>query len=188
MLNIQGLVGRRYNKLKSDELKNIFSNHDIVLFTETWSNELFDYDFDGFTCYKLHRTLKHKNANRDSGGLMAYISDTCNKQISLVKTVDDCIMWLKISDHVGSQTNDTDRSMYICLCYNVPANSSREGLLQNDLFDNILNDIVFFDSHTEHEYMILGDFNSRVGNLNDFVQGEFLHNLDLLPEYYIEDV
>ena len=42
LLNCQGLVSRRTNKLNSDEFKSILSSNDIILLTETWTDNLSD--------------------------------------------------------------------------------------------------------------------------------------------------
>ena len=39
-LNCQGLVSRRTNKLNSDKFKSILSSNDIILLTETWTDNL----------------------------------------------------------------------------------------------------------------------------------------------------
>jgi hypothetical protein len=39
LLNIQGIATKRTNKLNSPEIRNIFENNDIVLFSETWTDE-----------------------------------------------------------------------------------------------------------------------------------------------------
>ena len=36
MVNVQGLSGKCGNKLEIDELREVFKNNDVVLFTETW--------------------------------------------------------------------------------------------------------------------------------------------------------
>jgi len=55
LLNVQGLIGKGYNKLDSDEMKNTLNKYDIVLLTETWSNDNFNYDIQNFTLFILHR-------------------------------------------------------------------------------------------------------------------------------------
>ena len=37
-------------------------------------------------------------------------------------------------------------------------------------------------------FLIADDFNARVGNRLDFVVNEFLHNVDMLPDVYVEDI
>ena len=55
LLNIQCLISRRRNKLESQELKSIFQNNDLVLLTETWSDEYSDLSFAGFKTFYLSR-------------------------------------------------------------------------------------------------------------------------------------
>lgn len=83
-MNVQGLCGRRYNKLKSPELLQIFEENQIILLTETWTNDFSDVNVDGFDSFILNRTRKHRNAKRDSGGLMIYIKSVLNNKVTFV--------------------------------------------------------------------------------------------------------
>ena len=186
LLNVQGLIGGRYNKLNSMELKQVFASSDIIMFTEAWSNDWYDYHVYGFNYYILHRTIKHRRAQRDSGGLIIYISDKLRSSAddSLLKTVDDSIIWLKLKGTVFGLQND----LFLCLCYNISSGSSREAFLDDNIFDLILDDMVFFeDKYGQCNFFIAGDLNARVGNRSDFVENEFLHKLEMLPDDYVED-
>ena len=55
LLNVQGLVTKRTNKLKKEELQNIFSSSDIVLLVETWTNDFSDIDVSNFHSFVLNR-------------------------------------------------------------------------------------------------------------------------------------
>lgn len=55
LLNVQGLVTKRTNKLQTDEFQNIFSSSDVVLLTETWTNQYSNIDVNGFEAYVLNR-------------------------------------------------------------------------------------------------------------------------------------
>lgn len=55
LLNIQCLISKYVNKLMSQEVKQIFKEHDIILFTETWSNKQTELEVQGFEHYALHR-------------------------------------------------------------------------------------------------------------------------------------
>ena len=55
LLNIQCLVSKYCNKLFSPEVISIFDNHDIVMFTETWSNESIAINVTTFQDFCLHR-------------------------------------------------------------------------------------------------------------------------------------
>ena len=88
--NVQCLVSKRVNKLQSDYFKDLFENNDVLLFCETWSSELSELHVDGFEYDALHRTDKHKNSKRDSGGLVVYIRSCYYKYVSIhCKDSDD---------------------------------------------------------------------------------------------------
>jgi len=61
LLNVQGLVSRRINKLQSPELS---------LFTETWTNEYSDLRVENYEHYVLNRTEKKRGSKRSSGGII----------------------------------------------------------------------------------------------------------------------
>ena len=42
LLNAQGLVTKRTNKIKTEEFQSIFNSSDLVLLVETWTNEFSD--------------------------------------------------------------------------------------------------------------------------------------------------
>ena len=61
------------NKLDSPELIQIFRNHDLILLTETWANELCDLQVEGFECFNLNRTENKQSCKRSSGGIAVYV-------------------------------------------------------------------------------------------------------------------
>ena len=61
-------MGRRYNKLDSEEMKTLFAENDILLLTETWLNENHNGNVEGFCYFTLNIHRNSKNAKRDSGG------------------------------------------------------------------------------------------------------------------------
>ena len=56
MVNMQGLSRQCGNKLETDELREVFKNNDVVLFTETWGNDYTKFDVRDFTHVALNRT------------------------------------------------------------------------------------------------------------------------------------
>ena len=158
-----------------------------MLFTEAWSNDCYDYHVDGFTYHILHRTIKHRRAQRDSGGLIIYIADKLRPfaEDICLKTADDSIMWLKLNGAVFGLQND----LFLCLCYNIPSGRSREAFSNDNIFDVILDDMLLFeDKYGQCNFLVTGDFNARVGSKPDFVENEFLYRLDMLPDDYVEDI
>ena len=73
LLNIQYLISKRTNKLESQELKQFFQNNDIVLLTETWSDEYYDLTFPDFKVLSLIRDNRNINAKQNSGGIAIYM-------------------------------------------------------------------------------------------------------------------
>ena len=56
LINVQGLITKRLNKLQSSELKRVFDTNDIICITESWGDESQNFDYDGFEHFELHRT------------------------------------------------------------------------------------------------------------------------------------
>ena len=177
-ITTQGLCGRRYNKLRSPELIHIFENHNIVLFTETWTNDYSDIMVDGFSSFVLNRTVKHPNAKRDSGGLIIYISNDLIDKVTLFKTVSDCLLWLKLDGSLF----DSNEDFYIALCYNPPEGSSREMYSDGSIFDMI------FEEFINLEELSVNCCNIFIcGDLSDFVENDSGFIADLLPDDYVPD-
>ena len=167
-------------------MKNIFKCNDIVLLSETWTNDQINVNVQGFTAHILNRKVKHKNSRRDSGGLIVYVADRINKDVHFIKSVEDHTLWLKLNSHVLNLEND----LFICLCYNIPVGSSREALATQNIFNSLSDDILHIENDNGNcNFLLTGDFNSRVGERPDYVENEslFRSQSDLLPDDYVQD-
>ena len=60
LLNVQGLVTKRTNKLQTQELMDIFNSNDIVLLTETWTDNSSEVAVSNFEAFILNRVEKKK--------------------------------------------------------------------------------------------------------------------------------
>lgn len=49
---------KNYNTLDSEEMKSLFKEHDISLFTETWSSNIYNYDVTIFQHFIENRKGK----------------------------------------------------------------------------------------------------------------------------------
>ena len=116
LLNAQGLISRRTNKLKSPELKHIFNTSDLVLFTESWTEERSDLNVNDFEHFVLNRKLVKANSRRNSGGIVLYIRNKWVSKDTLVYTSEDDFLWIKLSKNVIF----SDKDLYVCLCYVTP--------------------------------------------------------------------
>ena len=185
LLNCQGLVTKRTNKLKSTEFKRIFNSHDVVLLTECWTNQFSETSVDNFEAYVLNRNENKKNSKRNSGGIILYIRNKYVSKDNLIFTSQDDILWVKIS----SSTLSTENDLYICLCYVVPDSSSRQALLETNIFDRILESVVYIESKSQNDcnIIICGDFNGRCSNRPDFVLDDDSIHMNVLPDEYTPD-
>ena len=67
----------------------------------------------------------------------------------LIHKENDDILWVRIE---GSKLN-IDNDLFICLCYNLPSDSSTQNLMDEDVFDRICSYVTFLrneygnDSH-----------------------------------------
>ena len=166
------------------ELDNVFRSHDILLFCETWGNELYDYGKKGFKHITLHRTSKHKRARRDSGGLIVYIADRLYHDDCFVKHVSDCLIMIQLKGLDVGLVND----LYLCLCYNIPTGSSRENVVDQNIFDMLTEEIIFLEeTFGEANIIVLGDLNARVGDKCDYIVDNF-NNIDILAETFSADI
>ena len=69
LLNVQGLVTKRTNKLQTQELRDIFNSNDIVLLTETWTDNSSEVAVSNFEAFILNRVEKKQKSKRNSGGV-----------------------------------------------------------------------------------------------------------------------
>lgn len=185
LLNIQCLISKRTNKLKLKELSHIFDNNDLILLTETWTNESSEISFPGFHVFYLSRTDRKQNSKRDSGGIAIYVRDKFYSSDMLIKQDSDDILWIKFDGSIFNLPND----LYLCLCYIVPSDSSREAFMELNVLERICDHIIQFSNETNDCYhlLICGDFNSRTGLEPDFVIFDEAINVPVLPDDYETD-
>jgi len=161
-LNINGLRTKRCNKLDLPELKHVFQTNDIVLVTETWSSVYHDLHVDGFECFILHRGENLLSCKRPSGGLAVYVRDKFVLNDTLYFQSQDDILCIKLAADKVNLQND----VYICLCYVITENSSRQAFVTTHTYDRLLDfytglSIKYGDALN---FILCGDFNSRTSN------------------------
>ena len=188
LLNIQGLATKSNNKLESPEIKSLFAENDILMFTESWGTVYTNFNVSGFRYFNLNRYEYKPNSKRASGGIIIYVSERILKPDAkpLLLNDNDDIIWLKF-DETNSIFSDC---IYVCLCYNVPQGTSRQGLIDVDIFDRLLLHIGQIKSDAtdaDYKFLVCGDFNARVGDMNDFVLADESRYIDALPDDYTSD-
>ena len=99
----------------------------------------------------------------------------------------DDILWLKLEGRLFNLTDD----VFICLAYNVPEGSSRQGLLDNvNLFDRLSDHMIHIKNLTDNrcQFLLCGDLNARTSDFPDFVQDDTAAHIHALPDDYSTDI
>lgn len=184
-LNVQGLFTKRTNKLKSQCLNDILINNDIVMFTETWTDQFSELHVEGFEYFVLHRTLVKTTSKRNSGGIIIYVKNELVCDDTLFFTCQDDIIWVKIA---ASKLN-IDKDVMVGLCYVLPDDSSRQSVVENCIFDRLIDSVINVENICKGNcyYAVFGDYNSRTSTLPDFVANDNGMYMTMLPDDYTDD-
>lgn len=165
-----------------------FTQHDILLLTETWEDHD-KYDLPviyGFHQYAVHRQKRNCKAKRGSGGVALYFKQHLIPFISVWQpshsssSVDSCI-WVKVSKEIG-----LDKDLYICLCYIQSPGSVMRGCVDYrssadmDVFEWLIESIS--EANGLGNTLLAGDFNARTSSEADYADLEFL--AQYLPELH----
>ena len=155
-MNIQGLVTKRVNKLHTPGILNVFQNHDVVLFTETLTNEFSELHVENVDYFVLNRTENKPTAKRTSGGIIVYIrSMFVSSDTHVFESADDIICI-----NISGDTFSLDTPLYIYVCYVVPENSCRQALKEMHTFDRLTDFIA--ELYSKHDgnncnFVLCGD-------------------------------
>ena len=133
----------------------------------------------------LNRKEIKQNSKRNSVGLMLYIRNTYVSNDTLVYTSMDDIIWVKIDKSLLSLSSD----LYIALCYVTPDDSSRQSMLETNVFDRLLDTVSFIENKTRNccNLLVCGDFNSRTSVYPDYIVNDEFDHMSVLPDEYIFD-
>ena len=119
---------------------------------------------DGFKWFGKNRALLHRRAPCGSGGVGFLVRDTL-LEVFDVSVLDDSvegILWLKLSG------KEQQLVFHVCVCYLPPEGSTRNVNVQ-EFYDNLLSQVYMYQNGGN--FYICGDFNSRCGDMDDFVEG-----------------
>ncbi|MES9884415.1 MAG: reverse transcriptase family protein, partial [Sedimenticola sp.] len=176
---------KRINKLHSPEIIHLFETSDLVIFTETWTDNFSELNVDGFEFCALHREIKNPKAKRNSGGIVVYVRNALVDGNTFLTCVSDSHIWLKLSSNSFAFEND----LYICAAYVIPEGSSRQSAIESDVFSDISNYMIDILEHRDPNcnFMLIGDLNSRCGSLPDHVVDDADAHIPTLPDDYVTD-
>ena len=136
--------------------------HDIEILSETWGSCTHEKNLPG---YKLIEDIApHKmsaiNKGRASGGLLIYCKDHLAKYIKKSKKTP-YYTWLTIDKSIFFHLK---KSVKVCVAYNPPENSK---YCNKGIYEDISSELLM-GSNSNCPIILMGDLNSRTGDLQDF--------------------
>lgn len=133
-------------------------------------------DIENYKWFGNNRSQIHTRAKTGSGGVGLLVKDEVAKEmnISIEDATTDGIIWIKFSEKTSS-----DNQFYVCVTYLPPEFSARSTNV-HDFFDSLMSQI--YSIPNGNPFYICGDFNSRIGEMEDFIPG-----VDELPEREVID-
>ena len=153
--NIEGL----YKNLASEETRNFILDSDLIGLSETWVTGT-PPNLPGMSLIGHRKAKRSKTRGRASSGICVYARSTAEftvREIVLDDHSSENYIWVELSA--------SNNKVAICFAYNPPSSS----LFKNDDFFKSLSESLEetqLDMNVNY-YSILGDFNARVGDLED---------------------
>ncbi|CAC5403302.1 unnamed protein product [Mytilus coruscus] len=131
---------------------------------------------DGYTWFGHNRIGIHIRAKAGSGGVGFFVRNDLMELFNVIVVDDsiDGICWLKFEDNLN-----LENIFYACVVYLPPENSTRAV----NVFEFLESPMTqMYTISNGNQFYLCGDFNSRCGDLYDFVEG-----VDTLPERQVVD-
>ena len=153
------------------------------MLNETWTSDEDVVSINGFDHIILNQTEKKAGTKRNSGGLIVYIRSELFDNNTFLKCENDDIIWLKLKDNLIS-----DKPTYICLCYVLPAGTTRNSMVDSSVFDRLLDTVAEYGNNEPDScFIICGDMNARIREMPDYVIDDTEQHIPLPDDYVIDD-
>lgn len=155
---------------------NFISTYDIICLHECWLSKDCDVQLPNFTCKYINRSLAKC---KQGGGIAIFIKESLKSYVTICSVSHDTFVWLKLDKYLSV----CDEDVFICSLYIPPDRAAYYRLYNRDLFYDLENDIAVYS--LEGKVLLVGDFNGRCSNLNDFLyQDNWRDIFDSLPDVY----
>lgn len=160
LIGSQNINGGLNAKCKYVDFVNVVKKFDLFCIQETWLQEQQCFNIPGYHFYRSDRK-KHKRARRGSGGVVILFKNKLQHGLEKITSQSSDILWARL-DHTYF---GLDRDIYLACCYIPPHNSPVH--TDQNVFE-ILNEEIAHLSNMG-DIMLVGDFNSRIGNQTEYV-------------------
>lgn len=151
-----------------NDFLNIISEYDLIFLCETWLKEnekVYINDFEIVSSFGR----PNKIGVRHEGGIAVYCKPDILNGIDVIKEIKSGIVLIKLRKEFFFK----DEDIYICFVYIPHEKSSYYNVHDCDFFETI--DNIVLEYKEKGNVFVCGDFNSRVGLLNDLLDFD---NLD----------
>ena len=160
-LNVCGLA----SKLKYGVFEETIKDCDFVCLNEIKTNFIAPDEFENFHVFVSQKV----NKKGKTSGIAILASKENSKHFEVLNTSSNWVLWLLVGDN-PSKPDFILGAVYIPCA--ISAHSSET------IFDEIFLDIVKIKSVHDLPLILMGDFNSRTGVLDDFVHFDDLETVD----------
>jgi hypothetical protein len=175
--NIEGYLSSIDDPLCVSNLTKL----DIVGLCETWLGHQSKVCVPhGYSHFSLCRK-KDKTTKRSYGGVLLLFKSELENHISLQKCETPETIFVKV-DRVATKLS---KDLYICITYIPPKNSQFLKRQPYDHFDLLEKEIAKFKKRGH--VLLGGDYNSRTGQLTDYIIDDSVDDFIPLPAYYNKD-
>ena len=165
--NIEGIHSPQFG-CKLPYIHSKFVN-DIEILSETWGSCTHEKNITGYKIIDIIHPHKKSSIRkgRASGGIIVYCKEHLEKFIKKTK-VTPYYVWLIIDKTLFY---DIKKPVKVCVVYNPPENSK---YCNKDLYEDLSTDLLK-KSTSNQPVVLIGDFNSRTGDLVDFENTDDKH-------------
>ncbi|KAJ8307056.1 hypothetical protein KUTeg_015140 [Tegillarca granosa] len=159
-------------KLKETDFTDLIIHNDILFLSECWFQSDNVLKLPGFA-----DPIKVERKRCKGGGLLLYIKEDLVNMINIEEILLDSAIFLKCDKSIFNGNND----LYVCFV-NIPFIDNvfyrKYNIDYDDIYTQLENQLAIYKS--EGHVIMMGDFNSRTGTLDDFTNFEkvsaFLHD------------
>ena len=149
--------------------------YDILCISETFLQGDNSIEVNGYIYYGNNRNKIHKKAKRGSGGVGILVKESLLTEynVEILDKSNEGILWLKLSSVIDKQ------SLCICSCY-LPPKYSKHAINADVFYQRLIEDV--YVHQNDGLICICGDFNSRLGDIPDYIEGA-----DNIPHRAVHD-
>ena len=176
--NLNGLMSKHFGlKLENEDVLKVINSCHIFGVTETHLLPSYGKQLVGYKDFHSFRK-QGKRKNYNSGGLSVYIRDE-RDGVSVKHGETPDFIWVELK----KQYFNLQENVYIGFVYIAPVNSN---INDRDCtaYESLEKDISKFS--LKGDVMLLGDFNSRVSRLSDYINNDDDKHTPI-PDTYISD-